>query len=324
MGSFGNVIRDARRGKFSQEQLCRNVSDALRSEGHRELTQSRLSDLERGKSVPNPKGEDDSALLRHLANVLGLSVESLFKRCDTDTRGRTATVMTRDEYFSETQAYLEHLQGRASLWFIGPRTIPVTESPEVKEIWARNLNAGISYHVVWFLDAIRASDLRRLVYELDEVGRMATQMATDETECADIIHHAVHISRPSAREADAVHFYEKMGATIPVVDRSPDSGSDAPTRNKFTTMKCLDRDFSPEERLLFLTYWQTFGSIVLLRPFAAKSRPLASLAVPNTLSSRSSQPQDIFVFFDLDRALELLRIAESLESAATDNGDEDA
>ena len=301
MGLFGDLIRDKRKSaRMNQAELCKLVNKE--TGGIPKLTQSRLSDWERGKSSPNPDNELQLKLIQRVAKMLTLDTETLVSSCRTDKNRSAVSAMDEDDYLFEVRRYVSELNHQVSFWFFGPRATLRKDLPPLRQEWVANLSIGIDHHIVWFLDGTRQEDIRFFAYESSEIVQVLGRGKGASKKEPGIIHHAYRISDKFGDYDGTQSIYETLRSEFidhPVI--------------KLNKVKYLNTDFPGNKLRLFLSFSQRFLSVMLVRPKNERIRPLAGVEMFNVRSGLFSSAQNVFGFLNTDKTLELLRLTELME-----------
>lgn len=153
--AFARLLKNAIKiSEKTQKELCDKVT-AKTPKGKTKLTQPVLSDWTRAMAVP---ASDDPRVLL-LAEVLEASLEAWQEAINADHKGGQAVgVLPLISSIIDEGRNLTELHGADGLqiWLLNPDTLPVLQpdAGEVIDIWAKNLIAGVSYHIVWTSDII--------------------------------------------------------------------------------------------------------------------------------------------------------------------------
>lgn len=302
MAIFGEILKAARKKMgYTQSELSERI---LNADDGKKLSQSRLSDWERGNSLPKLKNGGDSQIIADLAMALELDEKELRMSCEVEREQEPTAIMSERKYLWEIAKFIEELENKISLWLIGPRTLPVKESPSIRDNWVANLNLGINYHIIWFLDGIKYDDFKTLIFQLTEIGKRANGKKSGRKNTGAIYHHPIQLD-----DKNEIKFiYEKI------------LNNGSIERNKFKNIRKFT-NLSEEMKKTILTFWQSFASIVLFKPNNEGYKPLASLSLQRIHTSRTSKPKELFVFFDLERTLQLLRFVEEIEFTNSSRGE---
>ena len=147
-----------------------------------------MSAWEQGRQLPTESGE--AALCEALEAILGVP-SGEFREAIKDDReaGGVLRLDVKSRAVEELTRFVESV-GEATdveVWLLGPESPPIAEAEaaEVRDLWQRNLGAGVRYVVVWCLDLHGRAELRRFCNESRQIGRQvsddtASRNASDE------------------------------------------------------------------------------------------------------------------------------------------------
>lgn len=136
------------------------------------VEQGTISAWEVGRQFPGPGREMREKLIR-LAELLGIDQHDLFAALEAEkTEGQSENLpLSEDEFLTWQQDYIKRVgPENLEVWFLSPRYLPVIESPAIRARWVENLKQGTSYCLVWFLDTVLDTTLRKLAGVMNELS----------------------------------------------------------------------------------------------------------------------------------------------------------
>jgi transcriptional regulator with XRE-family HTH domain len=264
LGAFLRRLREER--ELTQKQVAKDLG----------ISQSALSAWESGQTLP-PRPQ----ILR-LAAVLGVGVdalESYFEKAESEESYAPRTLGR-----IHVQA-AEHVKrygpDNLSIWILGATNLSVMESTFVQERWRANLNRGIDYNLIWFLDLVPEETFRAAIAIFAEIERRTA---------------AEHKAQGGARPLGAIHHYatnafeppsELMAALYRQLEEALAAGDKAAAKSRVHAYVAAARNTSaaptPAEAAVadaarkLLRLWHPETGIVFYRPKTITTPPVANI-----------------------------------------------
>lgn len=175
--TFASFIKSAREQlNLTQGDLCRAVNDVLGPhlvEEH--LKQGTLSAWETARQIPS---ERKSPRLDVLAATLGIKANELYATIGEMHLFRDVPADHR--YVEDIRAWIDRIaegvspDDPASIWMLNAEVLPafIEVKGEIKSLWKNNLEAGISYNLVWDISKTRRADIfMRLHHYIEQLSK---------------------------------------------------------------------------------------------------------------------------------------------------------
>jgi transcriptional regulator with XRE-family HTH domain len=312
---LGDLIKQSRKeAGWTQKEL----GDKL------EIPQATVSAWEAGKYFP------DEERLPLIAQVLKVSLNELRDVYEIGEYEEGGFETAEAVYLQEQQRHIHDIgEGNMEMFFLGPRTLPVISSDKVQDVWVKNLLAGVSYSILWYLDFMEPQDFRQIGPVLGRIDRKIKNALPDldhlqgEERSGEvgpypgkINHYAIAFSQENQEPNN------RLASLRTDLEELRDSGLD--NSNKFWPLVPVSL---PE----LLQYYLPFGSLVLYRDKRSSlvNAPLMSITLPDICRqpsqiNRSSDHDHIFCFVRDGRAggldsvirLFLRRYGDALQEAS--------
>jgi transcriptional regulator with XRE-family HTH domain len=316
---LGDLIRKSRKeAGWTQKEL----GDKL------EIPQATVSAWEAGKYFP------DEERLPRIAQVLKISLDKLRDVYEIGEYEEGGFETAEAIYLQEQQRHIRDIgEANMEMFFLGPRTLPVISSDKVQDVWVKNLLAGVSYSILWYLDFMEPQDFRQIgpvlgridqkmkggdtLPDLDQV-QVEERLGSVGPHPGKINHYAITFSQENQEPNN------RLASLITDLDELRDS--ELGGSNKFWPLVPVAL---PE----LLQYYLPFGSLVLYRDKRSSliKAPLMSITLPDicrqpSLMNRSSDHDQIFCFVRDGRAggldsvirLFLRRYEDALQKASSE------
>lgn len=308
MSMVGSALREAR-GRRPQKDVVDKI------EG---LRQSTLSRWESGVLIPT------EAELKKICLVLDVSFENLNALAATDRDlARFGSSSEEDFYLQEQQLYIARMgPTNMRVWLVGPR-LPVATSPKVRAIWTTNLDRGVTYCILWFIESIDELSLSAFARAAEEIatnvlggGRRYQGVVPREPVAKRINHYVV-----GRRSDGRMKLYDRLQARL--------ASSRAARLNVFHD----PTDETAVGSRLAREFVSPFGSLVLYQPHAAGTGQqdegghllelgLAAITLNDVRPQRSEPPRTVYFFAGDERSKQLVDLVDDFlnePGAATGN-----
>lgn len=195
--------------------------------------------------------------------------------------------------------YLNALHGPVVIWLIGPKSLPVKSSPYVQNTWIKNLRAGRTYRVLWFLDQLEVGTFGELAIGLAAVSKGAPPDGAT-TSLGAIEHYAYQLSGVARTEVTKAFDDFKNRLTDKV--------------NKFFERPV---EISSDHTRDLSRYWQPFSSLVLYSPTDPVDRPVANICLHDVSAFHDGHARDAFVWLSPSVAFGLDTLVREIYSSVT-------
>lgn len=138
LGGLIKELRESRLPPLSQRALAQKLR----------LSQSIVSNWENGVAIP------PAAHLHAIVDALKIDEVERVRLVDTHRQSELRSAIqprTIDYILHDAAEFLDSNPG-TTIWMLGPENLPVLEVGTVREVWVRNLERPVSYHLIWVLD----------------------------------------------------------------------------------------------------------------------------------------------------------------------------
>jgi hypothetical protein len=199
---------------------------------------------------------------------------------------------TKEEVIKAAQEFVAK-EGPANLdiWLLGPQSLPVVNDPYIQDVWVKNLSAGATYRVIWFLDQVDTYQFKNVSSVLAHIG--------------------AEVSSNSAKGSGAItHYATKLLWSSKVTDFAAVTSKykemmDADLQGNTFLKPLLDHAQmrSLKERLQL--YWQKFSAIVVYCPKKPECPPCANLRLMEVSGGPGDPVHSPFFWFHPRHADEL-------------------
>ncbi len=278
---------------WSQDQLQEALKNANAAFAKRNPKQY-VSKIETG-AVQFPKGNE---FWDAIATLTGKSQEELQdlarqpEAAQPNGPSSTASGSPQEVVIADAQKFVEKVgPENLDIWLLGPQSLPVVDDLAIQDVWVKNLSAGATYRVVWFLDQVLAWRFSKVSSVLADIGVRVSDSSSHRS--SKIVHYATQLlaeSKPEEFEGVISKYNEMKVADM--------------NGNTFLE-PLLDHPQlqSLKERLQL--FWQKFSAIVVYCPRTRGHVPRANLRLMEVSARPGEHTMSPFFWFSEEHAYEL-------------------
>lgn len=196
--------------------------------------------------------------------------------------------------------------GTYDLWFLGPESLPMLESPHMISTWGENLAYGISYHTIWILDLSSTDDLQRFIARACSVQQKSAAMRPNgDAGLRGAIHvYPITFDDPSP---------EQFSQTNDYYNGLREKWREDQTAQRVLTLHLLLRfnDAPLPLRQLLSRYYLASAAVVIYRPQRPFSdRPLVAMELKDVGNFSLSEPARAYCVLGETTTTRIMRLLD--------------
>ena len=313
MTTFGDILRRTRTQRGLSQKELGNILGA---------SQSKISAWERGVQLPRKTAFRHS--LDETAQLLTVSKADLIDALSNGESGR-GKVLTGENYLQKV-AGLIGLNSRDSknlytFWFIGPRMLPVVDSPPFRQLWKSALLAGHSFTLILFLDLMTSSEYRQLI-----AGLFALQCSMESLQkkvkgrilvlTTSVLYpssQSLESARDSGSDVEASRMIELLG-----LHRSIRSEINQ-AKNRVLTVEPIKFISNSSMRCDLLRMWNSDGPILLAEPHSSTGQLFSTVGLQSVTCAPGEDSENLWSFHNRQRSFGLYEVITKFKGIRSDH-----
>lgn len=277
-----------------------SLSRALKRDGEDYLNEMRIFQVY--NYLKNEEKDEKSA--RKIANAADIKYPGmsslLLKSSSPYTNSLISSIGEAQEYVNQVLAEDSSLD----IWLIGLSSLPVLESDSVKSKWIENLNRGINYRLIWFIDEIDITAFERM-------AKVLKSIEVELTESSGLIYHySTYIHSKNIESTSSCmqeeYYFRKLKET-------------KYKHNKFMSIDADCEEYKNIRSELSIS-WQKHSTLGVYIPSSLEFSPKANIRLLNIkFSMKDSNVQSPMFWLSDNDAYDLVRIVGAIERCKEQN-----